>query len=153
MTVKIRDRVVRGFVAGNLAAILIQTVNVFLRLVRPSILAVRFQDFSAVLLFGHKAQSLTEGLASWLGTQVWDGGWAVALALSLKFVGPRYYLVKGAIVGSFLWFCFYAGASLFGKTILIDTPGSVTLLNLFKSLAWGILSAFLIQYFEPHPSD
>lgn len=136
----VRDRLTRGFAAGLLGGIAMNITN----LTSFYILNwtdVRFLDWAAVLLYGHRPANFLE-TAFALGGQLFFAGLVgIIFAHLLPKVTSGHYLLKGWIYGLFIWFSTFSLAIMFRlptlATIGFDTASS----TLIGASVYGLVLA------------
>lgn len=145
----IEEQFMRGLTGGFIAGFLKDIPDVFLvDLLKIKHLA--FWDYVGEMILNHIPKTLVEHIIAF-GIQV-----AFSLGLGIIYsviVIPRFptkhHLVRGAIYGSACWFVLMSVIRLFHITSLFHRDLLTPLTTLLFSSGYGILLAFLDQYFSP----
>ena len=145
------DRLYRGFIAGAIAGILLNAINLSCFYIFK-ITEIRFIDWTSILAFGYRPENLNGILLNLFFQLLWDGFLGVIFAFLIPHVTSRAYLIKGVLYGSFLTFVFRAVAVLFRLPFLINKfPLMTHEVNLLAVFIWGLTLAFILKKLDQLP--
>ncbi|HCT35688.1 MAG TPA: hypothetical protein DF292_01470, partial [Firmicutes bacterium] len=107
-----RDRFMRGLLAGLIGGIAALAVNLF----STEVLKfgdLHFYEISGVMIFGHLPRGLMQSIFAEIGHIGLSAGVGIALAYLLPKIKTSHLWVKGAFAGLAVWFAVYAITVLF----------------------------------------
>lgn len=115
MPVRIKDRFTRGLTGGFLAGVLMNILN-YLSFYVLNFTEIRYLDWAAVLIYGHKPFNLLETLFAQAGQLFFASIMGVLFAYLLAGATSANHLLKGWVFGLTVWFSTHA------LTILYRVP-------------------------------
>lgn len=141
------DRLTRGFLAGILAGIPTILTGLVLRFVLHAT-TLLYADFAAILVFGHKAPTLTGKLFSLLVVFMFWGFLGIVFSYLIRYFNSQNLLFKGLLWGALVWFLSYVVTLLFKVPGLLIIPVKTAISQLFGGLIWGGLLAEIFGYLD-----
>jgi uncharacterized membrane protein YagU involved in acid resistance len=135
-----------GFIAGIIAnipiLILDKTVSFF------KLEKVDYEHFAAVLAFHGKIDSIGKLLFGLTVELMFAGFLGIAFAYLIKTVTSRYFYLKGAIFGAFIWFVIYAIDVFFKIPEILEIDFAASVSHYIGSILWGVGSAWTFEYLK-----
>lgn len=146
-----KDRFINGFLSGIMAGII-----VLLALCLPAKYLLRitdriFMDYGMMLvMFTHTnatkgVLAYIVGILAHLGVSTICG---ISFAYLIKQTTNKYFLSKGAIFGSIVWFILSSIGTIYRLPLFTKIPPNDALVALFISIIWGIITAFTLSTLE-----
>lgn len=142
-----RDRFMRGAVAGLIGGIALTAVSLFFIAVL-GFGSLRFFDIAGLIIYGRRPVSLPEILFAEFGHLVVSSGAGVLYAFLVKAVSSRYYIIKGVAVGIATWFSVYSITTLFRVPHLTRISLNSSLSNLISSVVFGVVMAATLGWLD-----
>jgi hypothetical protein len=143
----VKDRFVRGSIAGFLAGIIMDLVSYGL------VRGLNFgedlmRDYMAEMLIGRKPVIPFEAISSLAGHIMFTGFLGVVFSYLLLLFGSRYILYKGWCYSIAIWFILYSFGILFEVPLLATNTASTVTAHAITATIYGLLLAAIIAYFE-----
>jgi len=146
-----RDRFMRGLLAGMIGGIAALAVNLFFNDVL-NFGKLHFYQISGVMIFGH----LPLGLAQSIFAEIGHIGLSAAVGIVLAYLLPKiktdYLWIKGIFAGLAVWFAVYATTVLFDVPAVLKTDLPSALTNFLASVAYGLVTVIVLRKFD-HMAD
>ena len=119
MTLDLRDRLARGFVAGLIAGVAMNVLShIFFNLGWAEL---RFLDWAGVMIYGYRPETFSEAAFAQLAQLIFVGVLGVIFAYLIPLLTSRNYHLRGWLFSSLIWF------SLYGITLLFDVKTTIPL--------------------------
>lgn len=146
---KIKDQFIRALVGGLIAGVIKDIPDIFLvELFKIKKLA--FWDYVGVIIFSEIPHNFPEHLANIIIEVVFSAGIGIIYSMIIIPVLPtKSYLIRGSVYGSACGFTLISIVKLFNINLLITHDLFTPLATLFFSACYGLLLAFLENYFSP----
>ncbi|MBF7081784.1 hypothetical protein IT084_02165 [Desulfallas sp. Bu1-1] len=112
-----QDRLANGFLAGLAGGVAMNIVN--LASYYLNIATLRFLDWSAVAIYGHKPHSFWEAAFAQAAQLVFVGTLGIIFAYLIPVLTSKNYLLRGWLFGTAVWF------SLYGLTLLFQIQDKI----------------------------
>ena len=139
------DRFTRGFVAGLLAGIPTMLLNYIADLLHWTTL--RWTDFVAILIFGHRYRNLSESIFSTIALLFFVGALGVIFTLVIPVITSRNLWFKAWSFSEAIWFLAFTITYLFKIPELKIIPLKTALVNFLSASVWGLLLGSLLNWF------
>lgn len=140
------DKFVNGFLSGTIGAIVMIIINLianYFNLVKD-----RFHDFTAVLLWGRIAKSLGETITASFSHIFFTALLGILFSYLTPYINKRYYLFKGWVYGTTIWFSIYTITTLLKLPNVGEHTLSGSLTNGVSSSIYGIILAFSLSWLD-----
>lgn len=131
-----QDKFLHGMITGVLASIPQAVVSLTAYWLKLS--NIRFQDFSAVFIFGHRSTGLLESLHAEAGVLIFSGLVGIILMLVFPQISSKYYILKTWFFGMTVWYFSFAIAILFQVPTLTYIDLSSAIVTFIGSSLWGV---------------
>lgn len=145
-TLELDDTFTKGLLAGLVGGIATTTVGLPVYLLRKSTL--RFADFSAILIYGHKPTGLLEYLFAMLVHWGFAAVGGIVFAFLLKAISEKNLFLKGWFCGIGIWFFAYVITRLFKVPELEKIPLKDAFINFLVSSVYGFVMASVYSRIE-----
>lgn len=132
-----KDRFVRGLIAGILAGIPTMIVN--LVIYGLHLTTLRFLDFGVIFLYGRRITGLRETIFAGFITLMFYGGLGIFYAYLITWLRNSHYWLKSLVYGAGTWFIIYAITLLYKVPNLIYIPFKTAVSNFIVACLWGLL--------------
>lgn len=140
------DRFVWGFVAGLLADIIKVGLNLF-NFYILHFTKLRYLDFTAILLIGHKPNLFIEAIIAQFAELLWASLLGAAFAYLIAGM-PKNLLFKSIIYGLCIWFFAHAVTTLFKVPYLTIMDWKTMAATSLSSVIYGFLLGFILKRFQ-----
>lgn len=138
----LKDRFTRGFIAGAGAGILTSVLNSLLYYLNFA--KLRFLDFAAVMIFGHRPNNMGESLFAFIGQIGFYGLLGIVFLFIIPRISSSNLLLKSSIFGVTVWFSVYAVVVLYKIPELEVVSLSTALSNFIVASIWGVLLGYMV---------
>ena len=145
MTNRINDRFTKGLLAGIIAAIAMNLVNLLTHNIFK-ITDVHILDFASILIHGSIPHSLGETLFALSGQIGFAGFMGIIFAYLLKYINDKNSMLKAIVFSLSIWFFTYAVTILFNKIKHIEV--STALANLAATIVYGIVLTLVLHWLD-----
>jgi uncharacterized membrane protein YagU involved in acid resistance len=139
----LKDRFFRGAIAGVIAGIPMNIWSYFAYY--TNITEIRFVDWAAILIYGHKPTTLIQLIFAQFIQFIWVGFLGVLFAYAVPIITSRGVLLKGAFYGLFVGFAVYSITTILKVQYLAKTPFDNAISNHIGGLIWGIVMAEVLR--------
>lgn len=143
----LRDRFMRGMLAGLIGGLAALAVNLFFNDVL-NFGKLHFYQISGVMIFGH----LPHGLMQSIFAEIGHLGLSATVGIILAYVLPKaktsYLWIKGIFAGLAVWFAVYATTVLFEVPSVLKTDLPSALTNFLASVVYGLVTALMLRKFD-----
>ena len=140
----IRDRFTRGFLAGFIAAVVMNIFSFFS--ISLNWVEIAFLDWAGVFIFGRQPAGAMEISVS-LGGQLFFAAIAGSIfAYLLPLTTSRNYIFKGLVYGLIVWFVSYAVSIMFRVPELIRFNLDTVTSNAVGSLIYGLVLSITLKW-------
>ncbi|KJS22140.1 MAG: hypothetical protein VR72_07225 [Clostridiaceae bacterium BRH_c20a] len=141
------DRNIRGMIAGAIGGI---TMNIwsFFSYHALGFAKLRFPDWSSLMIFEKKPESLSMFIIALLTQLAWSGFLGALFAHAIPLISSKGYLIKGAFYGFLASFLIYVIPTLFQHPIheIFDFGTVVT--DIIGGVIWGITTVVVLKYLD-----
>lgn len=142
----LRDRLVAGFIAGAAGGI---AMNVFVEIAwLLNLTQVRYLDWAAVLLYGHRPHAFGEVAFAQIVQIVFTGILGIAFAYLIPLISSHHYLFRGLIFGLTAWFLIYSVTLLYGLHTIVQLELLTTVVDFVGSAVFGLVLAATLYAIE-----
>lgn len=140
------DRFTRGLAAGFIGwmpTVIFNLISFHLNFSK-----LRFLDFAAVFIYGHKPHGTLETMFASLAVMAFMSVLGIFFAFLIKDIGSAHLWLKGWIYGNTIWFSIYAITLLFKVTEIetISLPSAFS--NFLASSIWGVTMAYALIWLD-----
>ena len=142
----IHDRSTIGILAGTAAGLITKAYDLLAHYFGIS--TMRWMDFSGIMLFGYKPQTLTAQILATLGMLFFHAGMAITFVYFIKPLTSKNLLLKGWFFGTGLWFAIYAIFHLFKVPEMASLPIKTVASSFAGATVWGLSMAMIINWLE-----
>ncbi|PKM88899.1 MAG: hypothetical protein CVU87_06470 [Firmicutes bacterium HGW-Firmicutes-12] len=139
----LKDRFFRGAIAGIIAGIPMNIWSYFAYYI--NITEIRFADWAAILVYGHKPTTIIQLLFAQFVQFIWIGFLGFVFAYLVPIITSRGVLIKGACYGLFVGFAVFSIATMLKVQYLTKTPLDNAISNYIGALIWGIVMAEVLR--------
>ncbi len=139
------DRFVSSFLSGMigyLPALAIDKMATWLKLEQSD-----FMDFAAALAFHGKIDTLPKFLFTLWVQLLYAGLMGIGFGYIMRFATPKYYYLKGALLGAFAWFFIYAVDVIFKIPEVVTINFASAVSHHIASILWGVTTALMFRFF------
>ncbi|MFZ5897940.1 MAG: YqhR family membrane protein [Bacillota bacterium] len=146
-----RDRLVAGFTAGAVGGI---AMNVFAQIAWfLHLTQVRYLDWAAVLLYGHRPHGFGEAAFAQIVQIVFTGILGIAFAYLVPLISSRHYLFRGIVFGLTAWFLIYSMTLLYGLHTVVQLELLTVAVDFVGSVVFGLVLAATLNALEEKIDD
>lgn len=142
-----RDRFVRGLLAGLAGGVAAIAVNVFLNDVL-NFGTLHFYEISGVMIFGHKPRGLAEALFAEIGHLGLSSAVGIALAYLIPKMKSTHLWIKGIFAGGAVWFAVYSMTVLFSVRQIHVSSLKSAISNVIASIVYGLITVWMLKNFD-----
>lgn len=136
----LEDRFLRGFLAGVIASLIQNTVNLFSYHVL-NYAKKRYLDFASEMLLGRMPETLFEAIFAQISQILFSGFLGVLFAYLLVSINTKNYLFKGWLYAIILWFFIYASGIAFKIPSLHKVAIQTAVSNFIGTTIYGLVLA------------
>ncbi|ATW24420.1 hypothetical protein [Candidatus Formimonas warabiya] len=140
------DRLTRGFVAGLIGCIPLFIFNNAAYYLKIS--QLRYLDFAAVIIYGHRVTNTMEVLFAFFATLFFASALGVVFACLIPAVTHRNILFKGFLFSGGVWFFCYALTVLFKIPEVSHVNVFTAFCNFIGAVIWGLSLAYALQWID-----
>jgi hypothetical protein len=133
------DRFTGGFIAGLIGGISTTITGYPLYLLKISTL--RFADFAAILIYGHKPYNLVETLFAILINWGFAAAGGIIFVYLIKAISSKNLIFKGWFLGVSIWFLAFIISTLFKVPGLVEVTFKNAFINFLISSIYGMVMA------------
>ncbi|MBS3946825.1 MAG: hypothetical protein KGZ57_00785 [Dethiobacter sp.] len=137
------DRFTNGFIAGIVAGTMMCVINYISHQV--GIVDLLYLDWAAVLLYGHRHETILEAVVGQAGKLFFAGLLGSLFAFWLTIVTSKYLFFKGIVFGIAVWFGIHAFATLFKLSPMIPITSETVLSYKVEAVIFGVVLAELMR--------
>ena len=138
------DKIFKGLIAGVLAAVIMNLINLLL-FYKLNLITIRFVDWSGIIMLGTKPKTSLEIIYSLLIHIFWTGTLAIVFNYLLTQISHQYLIIKGGLYAFFVTFIFRALVVLFKIPLLANSNFLTSIINTSTSFLWGVLLALILK--------
>lgn len=143
----LRDRFMRGMLAGLTGGLAVLAVNLFSNEVL-NFGKLYFCDISGVMIFGHLPRGLMQSIFAEIGHLGLTATVGIVLAYVLPKIKTSYLWIKGTFAGLAVWFAVYATTVLFEVQSVLKTDLPSALTNSLASVLYGLVTVLMLRKFD-----
>ncbi|TCL61463.1 hypothetical protein EDC14_103419 [Hydrogenispora ethanolica] len=140
------DRFIQGFVAGLSGALTTTVVGYPFYWLKWTTL--RFADFAAILLYGHRPTGPMEAVFATFAQWGFGVAGGVVFAYLLQTISAKNIILKSWFFGIGVWFAAHVVTSLFQTPGLTVIPLKTVVVNWIVSSVYGIMLGWSYQWFN-----
>ncbi len=141
-----RDRFTRGLIAGIIAGIAPFIINFGAKFLNISNLV--WSDFLGKFLLGKQPDGIAELVFTITVQFLLLGVMGIFFAFLLPLLSSQYYLLKGAVYGSVIWFCTYSLTFIFQLPGLEAIPINTAITHLISGILWGLALGIVLNWLD-----
>lgn len=145
--IMVRDRFIRGLLAGIVGGFAALAVNLFFNEVL-NFGKLHFYEISGVMIFGHLPRGLIQSIFAEIGHIGLSAAVGIALAYLLPKIKTDYLWIKGIFAGLAVWFAVYASTVLFKVPVVHKTDLPSALTNFLASIIYGLVTVIVLRKFD-----
>lgn len=138
------DKVTKGFLAGILASIPINILNLFAYF--SNLTTMSFLNWAGIFLFGRLTNTLGEKTLGQLGQIIFSGFVGIGFTYIASYKSRANYLFKGWLFSMAIWGFVFAAAVAFRIPYLSHLPLKTVLSNLILTSIFGLLLAEILRW-------
>lgn len=140
----INDRTVRGIIAGAAGAL---AQNIYAYIVKMlGLTNVVYLDVSKAVLFRNHYNDIFANINALLGHFVVDSVLGVVFAFYIQATSSSYYLLKGVVFGTAVWFLVKViGTNILNIPLFINLLPGNTLVFFVGALLFGLTTAWTLK--------
>lgn len=142
--IDLKDRFARILVAGTIASVILIGLNLFSHHALQ-VSERRYINYSALMIFGRKANNISENLLSSIAQIGFAAGLFVILSYIILKKDRKNYLLRGLFIGFGSWFLIMSLAYIIGihKILPVDIGSAVSFM--VDSCIYGITGAWVLR--------
>lgn len=141
-----RDRFTRGFLSGIIAVIPVFVFSLIASLFKWTTL--RWADFAAILIYGHKSTNLGEEIFSILGVFFLCGTLGIVCAFIIPKISSSNYLLKSWVFSMAFWFLAFVITLFYKVPGLLIIPYKTAVSNFIEATIWGFSLGYCLKWFD-----
>lgn len=138
------DKVTKGFLAGILASIVINILNLFAYVLHLT--TMLFLNWAGIFLFGRLTNNWGEMILGQFGQIIFSGFVGIGFAYFVSYRSRANYLFKGWLFSIAIWGFVYATSVAFRIPYLSHLPSKTVLSNLILTSVFGLLLAEALRW-------
>lgn len=142
----LNDRLTRGFIAGLICFIPLTIFNLTVYYLKIS--KLRYLDFAAVMIYGHRVTNTLEVTFAYFATLFFTSSLGIIFAYLIPSTSSRNIIFKGFLFSGGIWFLFYAIAVLFKIPELKHVDFLTSLCNFIGAIIWGITLGYSLWWID-----
>lgn len=142
-----RDRFIRGAIAGIAGAVASILISLLLTMV-VKMGNVHFYDVSGLILYGRRPNGLLEKLFAEIGHFSVSAGIGIAFSYLVPLFTSRYYLIKGVAFGVGTWFAVHFATSFFRVPLSIRMSIGSLFAQFIASCVYGVVMALTLRWID-----
>lgn len=146
---RVKDRYVRGFLAGAIGGIASFIVNGGTRLLGIS--TVMWLELMGLIIFGYLPHTAGQYIFALAIQITFLGILGGAFAFILPLLSSEHIWFKGASYGATIWFAFFSLPHLLQLPELKEIPLPTAVANVSAAVAWGVALAFALDRLGSDP--
>jgi hypothetical protein len=142
----LKDRFTRGFLAGVIAGIPAIVFALIAALLKWTTL--RWANFAAILIYGHKSANLSEEIFSDLGVFFFCGILGIICAFIIPKISSSNYLLKSWVFSIAVWFAAFVLTLFYKVPGLLIIPFKTAVSNFAEATIWGLMLGYCLKWFD-----
>ncbi|HBF38697.1 MAG TPA: hypothetical protein DDW50_15440 [Firmicutes bacterium] len=142
----LKDRFTRGFLAGVIAGIPVVAFSWVAASLKWTTL--RWSDFAAILIYGHKSANLGEEIFSVVGVFVFCGVLGIICAFIIPKISSSNYLLKSWVFSIAVWFAAFVLTLFYKVPGLLIIPLKTVVSNFAEATIWGFMLGYCLKWFD-----
>lgn len=142
-----RDRFIRGAIAGIVGALASILVSIVLTMVLK-MGSIHFYDVSGMILYGRRPHGLLETLFAEIGHFSVSAGIGVMFSYLVPLFTSRFYLVKGVAFGIGTWFAVHLASSFFRVPLITRMSVGSLFAQFIASCVYGVVMALTLRWID-----
>lgn len=142
----IDDRMTRGIIAGAVGAIVQDVYTFGARM--AGFTKIEYEDFAEILFFSKPIPGFFPSFFGLLGHLVWDIFLGIMFAYLIKYTSSRFYVLKGLVYGSFIWWMIKVACTLFRIPVLASMPSRQVGVYLIGAMLFGLVVAYTLKLLD-----
>lgn len=147
----LRDRMVRGMVAGFVAGIAMNIID--LALYYLGISKLRYLDWAAFIIYYTKPVNLVEAIFAQFAQLIFITFLGAVFAYLILFIKSQNILLRGLTFGLATWFLLYAISMLFKMEQTIPLRFGTAFSDFISSAVYGLVLAKTLSYLDKRVKD
>ena len=142
----LRDRLVRGFIAGLVAGIAMNIFN--LSSYYLGIAELRYLDWGAVVIYGLRPENVIEAVFAQIAQLLFVSNLGIIFAYLILFIGSVSLLFKGWLYGGLTWFLLYGITLLYKVEATIPLHFDTAASDFIGASIFGLVLAWVLGWLD-----
>ncbi|ACB85988.1 hypothetical protein [Natranaerobius thermophilus] len=142
----LKDRLIRGFIAGVIASIFANIPGYILYSLGTT--SMRFVDWAALFIYGTHAQNFLEMIVAQVGQIIFSGILGIIFAYLIPYITSIGNLFKGWLYGVGSWFFIYAFTILFDLEQTYPIRFGTAFSNFIGASIYGLILAAVLKWLD-----